>query len=244
MNVAERYADVVLEQLRAVIETQTSALNQAATMVGDALIREQWVYVFGTGHSHMLAEEAFYRAGGLVRMVPILDTGLMLHEGAAKSSYLEGIEGYAETLLDQYPVRIGDVLIVASNSGRNAVPIDMALAGKSRKMSVIALTNLRHSKMWPSRHTSGKHLFECADIVIDNCGIPGDSSIHIDGLDTDVGATSTISGTLIMNMISLQAMEYCILHGKVPEVYVSSNGVESDHNARIITKYRTRIRHL
>lgn len=71
-------------------------------------------------------QEGFFRAGGLVRFIPVLDPPLMLHEGALASTRLERLEGYAAGVLARYPVRSGDVMIVASNSGRNAVPIENA----------------------------------------------------------------------------------------------------------------------
>src|SRR3954468_6608369 len=87
-----------------------------------------------------LGKGFFYRAGGLARACPILDERLMLHKEAIEATYIEREEGYAAKLLDLYPVESGDVLIVASNSGRNAVPIEMALGGRARGMKVIAIT--------------------------------------------------------------------------------------------------------
>src|SRR5205085_8126865 len=124
-----------------------------------------------TGHSHLLAEEIFYRAGGLARACPILDTRLMLHENAIQATYDEREEGYGATILDRYPVAAGDVLVVASNSGRNSVPIDLALEAQRRGLRTVAITNLAHSRAWPSRHNSGKTLAEVADLTLDNCGV-------------------------------------------------------------------------
>src|SRR5205809_3956265 len=122
----DEYFAAAQEQLATVTRTQRAQLDQAAQWVCDTLIGEHFIYAFGTGHSHMLAEEIFYRAGGLARACPILDERLMLHKEAIQATYLEREERYAKKLLDQYPVESGDVLIVTSNSGRNAVPIEMA----------------------------------------------------------------------------------------------------------------------
>ena len=113
----------------------------------------------------MMAEELFYRAGGLARVYPILEDALMLHNGAVKSTGMERLEGYAELILNRYPCQAGDCLIIASNSGRNAVIVEMAAAARERGLKVIALTNLTHSRAQESRHTSGKKLYQIADVV-------------------------------------------------------------------------------
>ena len=119
MTALERYFDIVQQQIAKLRSTQWPAIARAAEWLGEALATDHWLYAFGTGHSHALAEEIFYRAGGLAHAVPILDAKLMLHDNAIEATYLEREEGYAARLLDLYPVAAGDVLIVASNSGRN-----------------------------------------------------------------------------------------------------------------------------
>src|SRR5438477_11418979 len=127
MNAYEKYYAVTREQLEKVFTTQRPAIDQAAAWLGEALANDRWLYAFGTGHSHMLAEEIFYRAGGLAHAVPILDDQLMLHKEAIEATYLERSEGYAAKLVRLYPVERGDVLLVASNSGMNYVPRDLEL---------------------------------------------------------------------------------------------------------------------
>ena len=210
----------------------------------EALAADRWLYAFGTGHSHALAEEVFYRAGGLARAVPILDAKLMLHDNAIEATYLEREEGYAARLLDLYPVAAGDVLIVASNSGRNAVPIEMVLTGRARGMKTIAIVNLAHSNAWPSRHSSGKKLADVADLVIDNCGVIGDARLELPGLPGLVASTSTNTGALIVNLIIAQAVENAIARGVTPEIYISSNTSGDAHNDVLLQKYKSRIRHL
>ncbi|NQX60150.1 sugar isomerase domain-containing protein [Paenibacillus qinlingensis] len=168
--------------LSSVMLTQTDAMKQASEVLANTLVASRKVYIFGTGHSHMLAEEAFYRAGGLKDIIPILESGLMLHEGGPKSTKLERLEGYASVLLDTYQVVRGDVLIVASNSGINAVPVEMALGAKERGATVITITNLKQSMQEPPRHSSHMKVYEIAEIVIDNCGVVGDASVYVDDL--------------------------------------------------------------
>ncbi|HEY8198789.1 MAG TPA: sugar isomerase domain-containing protein, partial [Candidatus Limnocylindrales bacterium] len=125
-SAGRRYLDVVGRLVERLITEEWPNIRAAAELVADALARGRFVHVFGTGHSHMLAEELFYRAGGLVRVSPILFEGLMLHASAPLSTSLERLPGLADALLRDHPVDAGDVLIIASNSGGNAVTSEMA----------------------------------------------------------------------------------------------------------------------
>src|SRR4051812_22156954 len=244
MSALERYYEILLGQMRDIRAREWSKIAQAGDWLGDALENNKFLYAFGTGHSHLLAEEIFYRAGGLARACPILDERLMLHKEAIEATYLEREEGYAVKLLDLYPVERGDVLIVASNSGRNAVPVEMAIEGRARGMKVIAITNLAHAKLWGSRHRSGKTLGETADICLDNCGIPGDACVPVDGIKQLLGSPSTATGAMIVNLIIVQGIESALKRGRTPEVFISSNSNGDDHNDCLLQKYKSRVRHL
>jgi len=244
MHAYDQYYAAAREQLEKVFSTQRAPIELAAAWLGDALANERWLYAFGTGHSHMLAEEIFYRAGGLARAVPILDELLMLHKEAIEATFLERREGYSADLLKFYPVQRGDVLIVASNSGRNAVPIELAIAGREREMKVVVITNLEHTRAWPSRHSSGKRLVEVGDLVIDNCGVHGDACLELPGMSGPVGPTSSITGAFIVNAIIVQGIENALARGVAPEIYISSNSNGDDHNEKLLQKYKSRIRHL
>jgi len=240
----DRYYDLVSEQMRQVRDTQWRKIDQAAQWLGEALANDRWLYAFGTGHSHALAEEIFYRAGNPARATPMLDSRLMLHENAIEATYNEREHGYGIKLLHSYPVERGDLLIVASNSGRNAVPIDVALEGRKLGMKVVAITNLAHTRAWPSRHSGGKNLAEVAELTIDNCGVSGDACLELEGLPGKIGPTSTCTGALIVNAIIVQGLEYALRRGKAPEIYISSNSNGDDHNDLLLQKYRSKIRHL
>lgn len=240
----DRFFEVVQNLLPKVRATQWNNLSTVASWLGETLARDGWLYVFGTGHSHLLAEEVFYRAGGLAHAVPMLDTSVMLHENAIEATYTERREGFAAELLSHYPVAAGDVLIVASNSGRNAVPIELAMLGKERGMRVAAILNLEQSRAWPSRHSSGKKLADVADVVIDNCGTNGDVWIDLPGMPGRIGSTSTIVGALIVQLILVQGVENALARGVAPEIYISSNTSGDDHNDKLLQKYKSRIRHL
>ncbi|MBN8248793.1 MAG: sugar isomerase domain-containing protein, partial [Verrucomicrobia bacterium] len=170
----------------------------------------------------------------IFRVVPILDEDLMLHRSAVRSSDLERESGRAGPLLDRYGVAGGDVLLIASNGGRNAVPIEMALGARERGARVVALTNLAQTRAWPSRHCSGRHLADVADVAINNEGVDGDAVVDFPGSGLRAGPTSTATGAFVLNLLAVQVIETALARGRSPEVFVSSNAGGEAHNiARI-----------
>ncbi|WP_332913063.1 sugar isomerase domain-containing protein [Algoriphagus boritolerans] len=127
----KQYKDGILEKLRQAFG-QKKEISRAAELIADSLSRQGWIYASGTGHSHLFAEEIFYRAGGFARVIPILDPALMLHKDASGSTEVERREGYAAELLKEYKMTENDVFIIASNSGRNAVSIEMAQIARKK----------------------------------------------------------------------------------------------------------------
>ena len=240
-----RYRDHVVGIIDDVISGQAASLDAARDALAKALGSNHLLYVAGSGHSHLLAEEVFYRAGGIAQAQAILDPDLMLHMGAERSTLLEREEGRAERVLADYPVGLGDIVVVASNSGRNAYPIEMALAAKARGATTIALTSLHHAKRTTSRHHSGKLLFEVTDLVLDNGGEYGDASLSIAGRDVRMGPTSTMIGVFILNTILAEAVNKLADTGVDIDVYQSANMQGAEHDAEaMIAKWRPRIRGL
>jgi uncharacterized phosphosugar-binding protein len=240
-----RYRDQLVELLDQMLETEASAFDAARDAVANALAADHLVYVAGSGHSHLLAEEAFYRAGGIAPAQAILEPDLMLHLGARRSTLIERETGRADKVMANYPVEAGDVVFIASNSGRNAYPIEMALAAKARGATTIALTSLQHARATTSRHASGKLLYQVTDIVLDNCGEYGDASIPIAGRDVKMGPTSTIAGVFIINTVIGEAVEQLAARGINIDVYQSANmqGAEAQSEA-MIAHWQPRIRGL
>ena len=244
MSAYDQFVSVARNQFDRVADTQRTSITTAGDWLADSLAAKGFLYAFGTGHSHMVAEEIFYRAGHLARAVPILEETLMMHLNATEATYLEREQGRAKTILDQYPVAPGDLLVVASNGGRNAVPIEMVLEAKSRGLKTVAITNMDQTRRWPSRHPSGKRLADVADLVIDNCGVDGDAAMSIEGFPHRIGPPSTITGILIINLIVVHAIEQLVRRGVEPEIYISSNTQGDDHNDCLLKKYKAHIRHL
>ena len=244
MNLAEKYFQTVKGQIDAVASSQMAPIETAAAWFAGAIGAGRLVYIFGTGHSHMLAEELFFRAGGLARIVPMLHPPLMLHESASAATQAERDPDVVGELLERYPMSGGDVLVVASNSGRNACPIELAMVAKERSVRTIAVLNSEHSAKWASRHSSGKRLGDVVDLVIDNCGVEGDACVPLPGSGLFVGPTSTVTGCLIMQMIACRATEMLNASGRQPELYQSSNANHDERNAALIAEHKQTNPHL
>ncbi len=240
-----RYRDQIVEILDRVLSEQSLAFEAVRDAIAAALAADRLVYVAGSGHSHLLAEEVFYRAGGIAAAQAILDPDLMLHTGAHRSTQLEREEGRAARVLSQYPIAPGDVVIVCSNSGRNAYPIELALAAKARGATTVALTSLRHARSTSSRHQSGKRLFEVTDLVLDNGGEYGDASLPVGNGDVRMGPTSTIAGVFILNALLAEAVDKLRERGVAVDVYQSANmqGGEAAAEA-MLRRWQSRIRGL
>lgn len=241
MESTKQYFTKIHTLLDDVLATQEAAIDAAVAAVVSTLQQGGTVYAFGTGHSHMLAEELFYRAGGLVKVHPILDAPLMLHVDASRSSQIERLPGYAATLLGGHvSPSSGDTVFLFSNSGRNAVPVEMALEMNQRGATTVCITNLAQSSQAVSRHPSGKRLFELCDIVIDNCGAVGDAAIDIGPYRC--APTSTVIGATVLQAIVCGVVETLRARGVVPELFCSSNIDGGDEiNDRFIARYRREI---
>lgn len=239
------YRDRVVGIIDHLLAGQADALDAARDALAAALSNDHLLYVAGSGHSHLIAEEVFYRAGGIAAAQAILDPELMLHLGAERSTTLERQEGRAERVLAGYPVGSGDIVVIASNSGRNAYPIEMALAARARGATTIALTSLQHARHTTSRHSSGKRLFEVTDLVLDNGGEYGDACLPIPGRTARMGPTSTMLGVFILNTLLAEAVNQLAEKGIGIDVYQSANmqGAETESEA-LIAKWRPRIRGL
>jgi len=221
-----------------VIQSQRDLLERVAQAMAETIQGGRRIFVFGTGHSHMLAEEAHFRAGGLAPVTPILLSGLMLHESALLSGRLERTAGIVEPLLDRYGPQAGDMLFVFSNSGVNHAPVEMALVAKARGLTVAAVCSLAYARVAPLS-AAGKRLFEVADFVIDNCGEPGDSLIPLAEAPWRVGPSSTVVGALLWNCLVTDTAFRLQAAGAAAPVYASLNlPGAAEHNAALLERWR------
>jgi len=237
------YMEVVAETLRRAWDTQTETIDQVTTLIADAIERKSNVFVFGCSHAGILAEEVFYRTGGLVTVNPIFFPGFMLNtRPITMTSKLERLPGLAKIIIDENHVKKDDVLLIHSVSGRNTVPVEMAEYCRKLGVHTVAITSLAYSQSVTSRAPSGKHLFEACDLVLDNCGVPGDAAMKLDGLPEAIGPTSTAVGAALMNGLVIESVEKLIARGIVPPVFMSANLDGGDaHNRKIFDEYADNI---
>ena len=229
----------LLEKLE---NTQEQVIEQVAEVCADCIYNGGLLYFFGTGHSHMICEEPFYRAGGLASIYPILETDLMLHEGASKSSSYERLEGLGNVVVSHTPLGKGDVLFLISNSGRNCAIIDAALEAKKRGAVTVAITSMNHTTNVASRHSSSLNLYQVCDFVLDNGGIVGDASVSLDGLPQMIAPTSSVIDITLVNLVLVNTVELLLQKGMTPPVFTSANTDQGDSaNKNILETYKSRI---
>ena len=239
-SAGRRYLREATRLLERLLTDEWANIDKAAEVVAATLERGGVIHVFGTGHSHILAEELFYRAGGLERVRPILFDGLMLHVAPELSTSLERLPGLAAALLADHPIAPEDVLIVASNSGGNAVVCELATSVGADGVPVIAIVSRRHASSRAARAADSPNLQDLADIVIDNGGAPGDAAIDIPGFERTVGPTSTVVGAAIVNAVVAEAVDRLVARGVRPDVFLSSNVAGGDEANREILHDRDR----
>ncbi|MCL1792582.1 MAG: SIS domain-containing protein [Oscillospiraceae bacterium] len=248
MEYIMRYYEKINAVLKRLFEEQGENMQKAAEkIVGTVTSGEDaMVYIFGCTHAGIIAQEAFYRTGGLAIINPIFPPGLMCDVAPSTiTSKIERIDGYGAIIADERNIKKGDLLIVHSVSGRNSVPVDMATRARELGAYVIAITSLEYSRASKPRSKSGKNLYETADLVIDNCGEIGDAAVEIDGFEQKTSPTSTIAGAAIINAITAQAAGIFMQRGITPPVFVSANIDGGDEkNAALMQKYKNRIKYL
>jgi uncharacterized phosphosugar-binding protein len=228
----------LLEELRG----QGDAIESAAKLIAETIGAGGVVHVFGSGHSHMMAEEVFYRAGGLFAFNAMLDINLTSF-GTLKAGMVERAEGYAPVILDSFDVRPNEVVIVVSNSGINPVPIELAIEAGKRGAKTIAITSAEQYANAASRHSSGKKLSDVVDMTVDSRVPVGDAILSFDGLNAPVAAASTALGAALMNAIVAQTTEELLAAGHQPPVIVSMNVPGGDErNVELAERYGPRLR--
>jgi uncharacterized phosphosugar-binding protein len=219
----ENFYKYVTGNLEKLYRTQMEKIDEAATCIFEALQNGGRFLVTGSGHSHMFAEEFYVRAGGFAQVSPILPNEFLLHDHPLKSTIIERLEAYAKVIVDLYTINSKDVLVIASNSGRNGMSVELAKMAQECGTKVIAFTNPYHPEGSTSRHSSGKYLCDFSDVVIDNCTGPGDAAFFVEEANTGMGATSTMTGAFVAQTISILLAKKYKQAGMQPPVFKSSN---------------------
>ena len=244
MMFANIYYQNTIDILQTIHTEESQLIAKTGTVLAEVFKRDGLLHVFGCGHSHMIAEELFYRAGGLVPISPIFETSTMLHEGAVKSSQIERMSGYAHLVLERYTISDGDAFLISSTSGINSFSIEMAQAAKKTGATVIGITSFPYLEA-PSRQKDGLHLADVCDIAINNHVPVGDASVEVNPDGTKSGPLSTLATLYIANSLVLEACDRLIEWGIDPMIYRSGNCQGGDkHNANLINHFKSRIKHL
>ncbi len=240
---AERYWAAAATAVATMQASQAPPIREAAGLMARAIMAGGVVHIFGAGHSRALGMEMSGRAGGLV---PMHVFGL---EEAAppgrRGLALLDLERSAETahaLLSAMETHPADLFVIASNSGRNGCPVELALEVKRRGHKLITVTSMAHASTVASRHPSGRRVFEIADVVIDNGAPVGDAVLAAPGLSERICAVSSVTGALIAQALTAETIRLILQAGGQPPVYISSNVDGSDeHNCRLEERYQGRI---
>ncbi len=238
-----RYIKDAIKVLGMLDESQISA---AAQCLADRVEAGGSLFSFGASHAFIVTEELVYRAGGFMLVNPIYPHGMNFSvKPMTLTSKLERVPGLGRELLANSPAKKGDVLIITSNSGRNAVTIDMALLAKERGITTVAITALSYAGQVASRHPCGKNLPELCDLIIDTKVPFGDAAVEIKGCPQKVGPLSTVAGCAIANELVVQTVELLTKRGIEAPVFLSANldGGEA-YNARLLDKYKDKIHYL
>jgi uncharacterized phosphosugar-binding protein len=254
LTLAQEYLRHCHELLERIERTQMETLQRVAQMCADCIAADGLVHLFGSGHSRMAVEEIFPRYGSFPGFHPMVELSLTYHNtvvganGQRQAMFLERVEGFGPVILRNFEFGPRDMMMVFSTSGTGAVAVDVALEAKRLGMPVIAVTSLAHSKASRPSHSSGRRLFEVADVTLDNCAAPGDAMVRVPGLATPVGPGSTIGNTALVNMLKCEVARLLTERGQPPLVLTSAHFVGDEESKRLFDAayddYRRRVRRL
>lgn len=217
-------------------EHEQNNISQAAEILADGIMNGGIIQAFGSGHSHAGALEISGRAGGLIPSKVIMDPAGGMYEQC---------EGVGELLTHRVMIKPHDVFFLISNSGRNPMGIEIAKWVKDHGNKLIVVTALDISKKSTSRHSSGKLLYEFADVVLDNHSGYGDAALSIEGVNSKVCGTSSFAATLLLQQTMYEAYSMMTKKDFEPPIYKSANvdgGFE--YNLEIENQYSDRIFHI
>ncbi len=192
-----------LENARAVMtkieDTQMENIRKAAEIMADSIECGRWVHTFGCGHATIPVEEMYPRIGGFVGFHPMVELPLTFFTritgemGVHQFVFLERVEGYGVEIMKGYNFDPRDTMWIFSHSGINNVNIDVAIEAKKKGMKVIAYGSAAAAKGKQTRHSSGKTIFDVADLVVDSCAPAEDASVPVKNHQDKLGPLSTMA---------------------------------------------------
>lgn len=245
----DQYRSQITNVLDRIWTTQAEAIRTAARLMADSAARGGLVHLFGSGHSVLPVQDVFPRYGSYPVFRPLMDARLqwqnVLGSGGAKGLlWLERREGYAKVLFENEPVREGDVMVVFSHGGTNAVGIEVAMEARDRGLRVVVVTSMDNQRSKQASHSSGNKLSDVADVVIDNCVPAEDALVAIEGWMAPVAAGSTVAVVTIAMAIVAEVAKELAARGIAPPVFVSPNvpGIPADNNDSVFAAYEKALR--
>ncbi len=241
------YLGRLVQLIEGLASTQAQAFEVGARRAADAVEGGGFIHLYGSGHSVIPVMEAFPRYGAFAALNPLTDPRLMWWDvlgsgGVRELLWLERTEGYVQQYLNNQPISSGDAMIVVSHGGRNAAPIEAAMYGRDRGAFVIGVTSVANAAR-PREHSSGKHLSEVVDLVLDT-GVPvEDALVYLDGLERPVGGTSTIVACAAVNQLMVATAAELHARNALPPVFVSPTvpGASVASNGEVFDDYRRRL---
>ncbi len=208
--------------LESALEKNDATIGDVAAAIATTILAGRQVYAFGAGHSLALVAEMHRRAGGMKVVRPIWNDELTSRTDEKAAGQLENLPGYYRVLTDGLDWGPGDLCWVISNSGRNALVVELALEARRRGVTVVGLVSAAHSGAVSAAPGLPK-LPEIADYLFDNAGSFGDASLEIPGLAERMAPTSTIIGSALIHATWAEVAERLVARGHVPEVWGSAN---------------------
>ncbi|MET7359309.1 SIS domain-containing protein [Streptomyces sp. NPDC005562] len=243
-KMAGQYFDAAIDLLRRVRDEESGNVAEAGTLLADAVEAGGRLFAFGAGHSSLAAQDVVYRAGGLAVVNLLAVPGVVGIDvmPATLGSALERVDGLAGAVLDSSPARPGDVLVIISLSGRNSLPVEMAMNARALGLKVIGVTSVAYASETRSRHVSGTFLRDHCDVVVDSKISVGDAELTLDGVDAPFGPASSVVTNALMQAMIASAVERLAARGIQPPLLRSGN-VDGGHewNGRILQEYGDRI---
>jgi uncharacterized phosphosugar-binding protein len=239
-----KYLNTTIELLLRIRDEEQDALEQAAKTMADAVEQGHCLFAFGCTHSSLPIQDLVYRAGGFMLVNPIYGPGIAALDikPTTISSAMEQMQGYAKVILDNSPAKAGDVLILVSVSGRNAVPVELAQLARERGLKVIGVTSKEYSQAVSSRHPSGKKMHDFADIILDNKAPKGDAVLEDKGMMQRFNPVSGVTSTAILQALVAATIEELLQRGFTPPVFLAANvDGGAEYNAHLIKQYHDRI---
>ncbi|MFD7691083.1 SIS domain-containing protein [Streptomyces sp. NPDC059781] len=241
---ADRFLDSAIDLLQRIRDEEAESVTAAGTLLADTVAGGGRLFAFGAGHSSLVAQDLVYRAGGLALMNLLAVPGAVGVDvmPATLGSALERVDGLAGVVLDSSPLRADDALIIVSLSGRNALPVEMAMKARERGVRVIGVTSVAYAAQTTSRHSSGTFLKDHCDLVLDSRIAVGDAELTLDNVPAPFAPASTVVTTALLQSVMATAAAVLADRGIEPPLLRSGN-VDGGHewNARIFDEYADRI---